>query len=375
MKGLNSVKVGSVASYNMFYALIAIIIIISVFNITTLSTMGNSLSDRIADLNEGSQPALIEVTKILYSGCAECYDIDQAMEQINGLNVEVIGERELEWNSPEAHALTSQYGITVLPTIIITGETDNTNIKSSLDMIGEIKEDGTFIFTGQEPPYYNANSVDIVGLVTVTSIVDSSCTLCADMGLIVDALKDIGVTVTEETAVEYDSSEGIALINQFDIQKIPALIISSDVTEYDAVNQVWDQLDAVEKDGFYVLHTLQPPYIDTETSETVGLVDLVNIVDDSCSECYDVSVHEQILLRFGIVPATMETYDISSTDGAALVDKYGITSVPTVILSPEADAYPSLNDVWSQVGTVESDGWFVFRELSALGVDIIYTEL
>ncbi|MBS3108477.1 hypothetical protein J4409_01265 [Candidatus Woesearchaeota archaeon] len=56
-----------------------------------------------------------------------------------------------------------------------------------------------------------------------------------------------------------------------------------------------------------------------------------------------------------------------------MVKKYGIKAAPTIILSEEASVYNVLNGIWSQVGTVESDGVYVFRNIEVIGE--IYKDL
>lgn len=355
--------------------LVTLLIVVAIFNISILFGSSGILGEKITAFEGENKPAAIKVTRLLYSNCVDCYDLNLALDEIKKLNVEVSEERSLEWNSPEAQALISQYGIGVLPTVVITGETKKGSVESSWTKIGELKDDGTVIFTKQKIPYYDASKQAVVGLVTVTNLVDSSCIRCIDMTSLTVSLRDVGVVIASEETLEYNSSEAQVLVAKFDIQKIPSIIISKDVTEYSAVNQIWGQLNAVEKDGFYVLHAVQPPYRDLATGEIVGLVRLVNLIDSSCSDCYDVSLHEQILINFGLVPVNKTTYDINSTDGKALLEKYNITSVPTVLLSPEADAYVGLTQVWPQVGSIESDGWYVFREMTALGNNVVFKDL
>jgi len=57
-----------------------------------------------------------------------------------------------------------------------------------------------------------------------------------------------------------------------------------------------------------------------------------------------------------------------------LITKYKIISVPTVLMSPEADQYTNLKGVWKNVGTIESDGWYVFREMQQLR-GVVYKDL
>ncbi len=355
---------------NVIYALVVVLILLSLVNIFTLFRTNTAMTS----LGEENKPADIKITQLLYPDCEDCYDISQALDQIKDLNVKVTEERDLQWDSPEAQSLIGKYGIQTLPTIIITGETKKQSVESSWGKIGEMKDDGAVIFTKQKLPYYDVSRGEAVGLVTITSLIDSSCTQCIDMGGIVDAFREAGATISEEKTLEYDSPEAGELVEKFGIQRIPALIISRDITEYDAINQVWDQLDAKEKEGSYALHAVQPPYRNLETGEIEGLVEFVNLVDSSCSDCYDVSVHEQIVRQLGVWIANITTYDMNSTEGEALMDKYNITKVPIILLSPEASAYPSFNNVWPDVGTTESDGWHVFREISALG-NVVYTDL
>ena len=60
------------------------------------------------------------------------------------------------------------------------------------------------------------------------------------------------------------------------------------------------------------------------------------------------------------------TVDALSGEGQGLISKYKITRVPTILTSPESDQYTNLKNVWKNVGTVESDGWYVFREMQQL---------
>ena len=74
---------------------------------------------------------------------------------------------------------------------------------------------------------------------------------------------------------------------------------------------------------------------------------------------------------FGIVLDEEKTLDISSAEGKNLVSKYKIEKIPATVISLDADAYPALKQVWIDprqgVGTIESDGWYVFRATEAMG--------
>jgi len=99
-----------------------------------------------------------------------------------------------------------------------------------------------------------------------------------------------------------------------------------------------------------------------------GLVELTLLNDSSCTKCYDVNVHKTILNRFGITLAAEKTLDVSDDEGKALIEKYGITLVPTMIISQDASAYPLFTPVWATVGSVEDDGVYVFRKPDVMKV-------
>jgi hypothetical protein len=69
---------------------------------------------------------------------------------------------------------------------------------------------------------------------------------------------------------------------------------------------------------------------------------------------------------FGLYITNKSTYNITSVQGKAFVQKYNITAVPTVLLSPGAADYVNLASDWTQMGTVEKDGWFVFRTVGKI---------
>ena len=136
---------------------------------------------------------------------------------------------------------------------------------------------------------------------------------------------------------------------------------------YDVVKQVWSQVGTEESDGKLVLRFVNPPYVNVSTGKTEGLVDLTFLVDESCKDCYNSSVLKDLFQQsFGMFFQKDEATDVSSTKGKFLLKKYGIELVPTVILSKDAGIYPSLAQAWSQVGTQEKDGVYVFRNVGLL---------
>ncbi|PIZ96870.1 MAG: hypothetical protein COX79_04210, partial [Candidatus Levybacteria bacterium CG_4_10_14_0_2_um_filter_36_16] len=234
----------------------------------------------------------------------------------------------------------------------------------------------TFVLTKVAPVFIDAESKREVGRITATIIADPTCTQCLDPKLTVAGLKKAGVNVTDQKEVAWNSSEGQRFINQYKITKIPSLLLSSDIDFYDSVKSSWVSIGTVEQDKTYVLRNLSLPYRDLEKNQVLGLVDLLYLTDSTCSDCYKADIVQKPILKqgYGVGILSERTVDISSGEGKSLIDKYKITKVPTILLSPEVEQYTNLKNVWKGVGTVESDGWYVFREMQQLQ-GVIYRDL
>jgi hypothetical protein len=320
-------------------------------------------------------PVEIQLTAITASGCPQCFDLTQYMTGLSQLQgVTVTSQKTLGSDSAEAQGLISQYSITKIPTIVVTGAVDDPAVSDILAQIGEPRQ-GAIVLTQLPPPYFDLQTSEIVGLVSFTAIEDSTCDDCVDIDDILSQIRSVGVLFSENTTLDYSSPDAKSLITRYNITRLPALIISSDLGAYSIINTSWPNIGTVEPDGAYIWRDITPPFKEISSGKVRGLVDVVYFVDKSCTDCYNVSMHRNILVNSFRVSIKSEiTHDISSTQGSALVAKYNITKVPTFVMSKEAEVYSSLSQVWPSVGTQEPDGWFVFRNIEALG-SVTYFDL
>lgn len=354
----------------LIIVLFSLFVVFSLVNTLLLGNLSGLVTKKIAETKEQTRPAKIEVTAITLSECKECYDVKNALDDLKKQNVNITKEETFDYKSDKGKQLVELYRIERLPALIIQGETNKTEqLQRYWDRVGEQRgsNNETVLYTNIFPPYYDMFEGRIVGRVSITSLVDSSCEKCVSLAGIVDAFKQAGVKIVEEKTVEYKSEEGKQLVSKFGVREIPALIISKDILDYDSIKQIWDQLNTTEKEGFFALHSTIPPYTDVSTDKVVGLVTLIMLNDKTCNICYDVLVNKEIIARFGIATDKEFSYDINSDEGKNLIAKYKITKVPIIILSPETNAYSSFNAVWPQVGSVENDGWYVMRNPEVLG--------
>lgn len=190
---------------------------------------------------------------------------------------------------------------------------------------------------------------------------DLSCSDCFDVGPMIEAIKKENVKVNSEITLEITSPDGLDLINKYNIDKAPTFIITGEIEKNISLKNLWPKIGEV-RDNTFILRQISPPYTEISTGEIKGRVKLVMLTDLSCEECYDVGQHNNILRRFGFPVGKQEIIDVISDDGEELIKKYSIKLLPTIILTGDIDAYSTLKSIWAQVGTIEQDGAYVFRQ-------------
>jgi thiol-disulfide isomerase/thioredoxin len=323
-----------------------------------------------------SAVAEIQIILLNASDCPDCIRLDRVVEDLKSMNVTVLGEKTVEFGSDEANALIAKYGIDKVPSMVVTGNT-NTSIQliAYWSQVGTVEEDGALVMTKQPPVYVNTSSGKVVGRVSATYLRDSSCVFCSDPALFASDLKKTGMAIVAEKSVEWNSSEGQALITKYGIDKAPILILSQDAGAYPWFSTVLDEVGTKESDGKYVQRfNVMPPYKNLATGEYAGLVKLVYLTDENCSGCYDPALLKPSLQNMGLYIENEYEYDINNGTGKAYVAGYGITAAPTIMLSPDAGLYPLLASGWSKYGTKEPNGWYLLRNVSAVG-KVTYKDL
>lgn len=334
--------------------MLAFLIVVS-YNQFKINGLDQSLGKTISEAHEAARPAAIQLTSIRDENCPDCFHLDKILLAVKSTNVNVTSEKTLEYSSEEAKKLISEYGITAIPSAIITGEINKT------PQTGFAAEKGALIFQHPTPPYRDLHQNKVVGRVMLTIINVTDCAKCTDVAPLSVQLRNAGVSIYKQKTVSADSEEGKGLMEKYSITKLPAMLLSEDAAYYAIIQQAWPTIGSVESDGTYVMRKTSPPFYDTASGKVKGLATITLLNDSSCKECYDVTQHLPILKQaFGIVFETTKTTDASSKEGKALVEKYKITRVPTTVMTGVED-YESLSNPWEAVGTVESDGAYIFR--------------
>ncbi|MFH0884954.1 MAG: hypothetical protein V1861_04550 [Candidatus Micrarchaeota archaeon] len=318
------------------------------------------------------ETGLVNITMIEAPNCDECNAEGLLLEQTKTvlLSSEFLRtgvSKSIRWDSPEAKALIAKYNITELPSVIVEGDVgrDQVFVSAWKENVGTLEGTGALVTRLGYPPYYNITTMKVVGLVKAIGIKATGCLECGDPGLFISSLEGptIGMVFTEKDIYEENSSEGMALIASYNITKVPTIFLSEEgASAYPVYSQI-KVLGTVEG-GWFVLRDVVPPYLDLADNRTLrGLVKAKYLVNSSCAECFDITLlSDYISQSTGLVISESQTYEADSADGRALIAKYNITKIPTLVFSPDAKYYPYFSQVWeNQTSTIEADGWFVFR--------------
>ena len=199
------------------------------------------------------------------------------------------------------------------------------------------------------------------GTLRITFLTAPNCKDCFDLGPLHDYLTQNGIKDSQISQVPYTSLQGWWLTYLYGITKVPTAVFSGDYNSYGFLQQLKDNIGEVRKDAF-VITKVQPPYEDLSQHKERGQFDVIYLVDKSCKDCYDVTLNKQVFDRLVMHPAQERTVDISDEEGKALIDAYQIKAVPTILLRGDLDAYDSLQQIWTKVGTKEQDGTYVLRD-------------
>ena len=231
----------------------------------------------------------------------------------------------------------------------------------------------------EENPWVSEDDWVLSPNATAIIVQPESCPECMGATMLLEILKqnadELGTTITDVEIVYDTSSEGRNLIVKYDILKTPALILRKEGQWDSRMLSTWfSEGGTVEDDSSLVLREPFPPYYDTTTDSVTGEVEFIYLTDSTCEECYNASAFaNDLVMIFRMHVGEENEYDVSSVEGNALIEKYNITLVPTFIISDGASVYEGFEDFWFTHENTQDDGWYVFRDVTYLGV--VYKDL
>ncbi|VVC04318.1 Uncharacterised protein [Candidatus Bilamarchaeum dharawalense] len=315
------------------------------------------------------------VLVVINAPCAECNFGDIGVEQTktiisNSTKIYLSSVQNISYPSEDANMIISEYNITELPSLVVIGDSaaDPDFVALWNKSAGSVEPDGTLVSRYPYPPFYNITAAKPMGLIKGIAIQASNCSYCLDATEFMPGLEDpqIAMVFTSQTILNESDPEAQVLIQTYNITKLPVLLLSEDAAVYPIFAQI-SVLGTIEN-GWFVLREVKPPYVELPTHEIHGVVNVIYLYNSSCKDCFD--IHElgyYLSESAGLYIDNETNYDSNSSEAKTLIGKYNLTALPALLYSPQIATYPAFEKVWKQINnSVESDGWFVFRNYAVL---------
>ena len=337
------------------YIALAIFLVVLTANLMSVRALGDSLNEfnNLGHL----KPNTVEITVLEYDECEECFDVEKNIRSLNDSNLEIEYIEYIDYRTEEGKELVEKLGIERVPNIVIEGETDG--------IVGEgfTEVDKTLFMEDAPFPYYNTFEEELRGYVEARFFENPDCDVCQDLRFVKDTLEELGMEVQAKEV--YSTVEETGRFEEYDIDIVPSMILEGDIESYEGIEGHLLELGFSEKEDYFKINS-PPPFVNRTTGEIDGLIDLTLIDDENCEECYDPEIHVDIIQQIvGAGIGEIDIIDVSEAEDK--LEAYDVKKVPTVLLTGDTELYTGLEQIWEEVGTVEDDGTFVFREMEAIG--------
>lgn len=185
----------------------------------------------------------------------KCWDVSLFLDALEQKGVKIVRQQRayVSW-LPFAfgNVLAKKYAITKVPTILVefVGK-DQPDINNFFNAdLGRVIDD-KFVLDKILAPYYDLSDKRLKGVIEVTYLTDKSCTECYDVNRHEIALKNLGINI-EGKIVDIETQAGQDLINKYKITKVPTVLVSGEVGEYQVLAQAWADVGRVTDDGTYI---------------------------------------------------------------------------------------------------------------------------
>lgn len=348
------------------YMLVALFLILF-FNMVVVFKISSDADEKISAVKEQMTPAAIQLTTI-NAPCKECGSVEGLLREVRALKVNITQEELLDWavndtasgnTADNVVQVVETYNIQRLPAVVVKGEV------AKLFVSGAREAGGALVIEAAEPPYFDVKEQAVKGRVAGMVIFDKKCEQCANLTTIIKGLQQDGVFFARNEESEASDSKSKAIISKYGVKQLPTLILSSDIDEYAAITQNIRRAGINKTDGSYVIYG-PPPYVNLTTNRIAGLINVVKVVDGSCTACSDADDYAMLIGQLGLAIDKETEVDVATANGKEVKQKYDLRKVPTIMLVGDIDAYPGFDLLWLKVGSIEKDGTLVLRNPEAV---------
>lgn len=187
--------------------------------------------------------------KEIYSDCTNCTSLSSIRSQLEKMGI--VDDYELVPDSSEqGKQLIRDNGITFLPSLLVSKD-----IEEYWWIFGQIKsafseEKDYYLFKSPLPPYKSLATGEIKGKVSIIYLENKSCEDCFNSTILKEAFQSLGIYISNEKHVDIATSEGQALLIQYNITAIPTAILSKEIEDYPSLKSVLEQVGTFKNKEF-----------------------------------------------------------------------------------------------------------------------------
>lgn len=193
---------------------------------------------------------------IMPRDCDVCENLSLYFDYLASDEVMVSFEErhEIYEDSELGQEFITKYNITKLPTFVFSDAIEAYPISEQILEYSNKTDDGYVILRDPYPPYVDLeDNGSVKGLVTMKKLVDGNCTTCFDIDLLSSGIvSTFNLYLHDEVTYDINSTEGQALLEQYNITAVPTVLVSPEASAYVGFEEGWATSDSVESDGWYV---------------------------------------------------------------------------------------------------------------------------
>jgi protein-disulfide isomerase-like protein with CxxC motif len=206
------------------------------------------------DLEKQKIMGLVEITFVTDNACTECFDITQFGSQLKQTGLSIKSEKTIDYNSAEGKELLDKYKITSVPALILSEDAIGYDVvKEAWATLGTQETDGMLVLRTPTPPYKDLETQQVKGILTLTYVVDSSCTECYNASqhkLLLE--QSFGTKIGSEKTIDITTTEGKMLAENYGITLVPTFLIDQEAEAYPGLVQAWQEVGTKANDGTFV---------------------------------------------------------------------------------------------------------------------------
>ena len=194
--------------------------------------------------------------------------------------------------------------------------------------------------------------------IDIYKIVPANCKDCWNIDVAEKFIRENAqAKIVSSTSLNATSVEAKTLSKKYNLTRLPALIITGEIKKLSIPNFEL-------RDNAFVFDKTPPPYVDFATGRVKGRVTSIVIQDSACKKCFDIKQITSQLKKVGVSFTSEKTLEDNTPEATALIEKYKIEKIPSLLMSNDALEYQVVSEIWAQVGTKEPDNMLILRTIN-----------